>query len=185
MVVEQGPGGPFEWTKKATGTIMCKWSCNSCGMKAGNSSRLLEVLRKPCGALAAHCSWDKVNHDTEVVADRVICRRCGTTRQRYVDLSGQACPVRRRGRGARRHGGLWRLGLHPSSDARPRQGGATASRRGSCGCSGAGGSGGTGRRCGGGGAYWRWRRRRRPPASASEPASEAFPRACLCRRGPR
>ena len=95
MVVEQGPGGPFEWTKKAAGTIMCKWSCNSCGMKAGNSSRLLEVLRKPCGALAAHCSWDKVNHDTEVVADRVICRRCGTTRQRYVDLSGQACPVRR------------------------------------------------------------------------------------------
>ena len=42
----------------------------------------------------AHCVWDKVNHDTEVVADRVICKRCGTTRQRYVHLSGQACPVR-------------------------------------------------------------------------------------------
>ena len=94
MVVEQEPGGPLEWEKSAAGTIVCRWSCSSCGMKAGNSSRLLEVLRKPCGALAAHCSWDKVNHDTEVVADRVICRRCGTTRQRYVDLSGQACPVR-------------------------------------------------------------------------------------------
>ena len=86
--------GPRGWAKKTAGTLECKWTCSSCGKKAGNSSRLLEVLRQPCGALVAHCSWDKVNHDTEVVADRVICKRCGTTRQRYVHLSGQACPVR-------------------------------------------------------------------------------------------
>ena len=40
------------------------------------------------------CSWDKINHDTEAVADRIVCKRCGTTRQQYVNLSGQVCPVR-------------------------------------------------------------------------------------------
>ena len=94
MAAVQGPVGPHGWSRKAAGTLECKWACSSCGKKAGNSSRLLEVLRQPCGEPEHHCSWDKVNHDTEVVADRVSCKRCGTTRQKYVHLSGQACPVR-------------------------------------------------------------------------------------------
>ena len=35
-----------------------------------------------------------MNHDTELAADRVVCKRCGTTRQKYVHLGDQACPVR-------------------------------------------------------------------------------------------
>ena len=94
MVAEHGPGGPLGWTKTAAGTLQCKWACSACGKKAGNSSRLLEVLRQPCGEPAGQCTWEKVNHITEIVSDRVACTRCGTTRQRYVHLSGQACPVR-------------------------------------------------------------------------------------------
>ena len=55
MLAEVGPGGPAGWTRNAAGTLACKWSCTRCGKKAGNSSRLLELLRKPCGELAAHC----------------------------------------------------------------------------------------------------------------------------------
>ena len=91
---EQGPAGPCGWSRSAAGTLECRWACRRCGKKAGNSSRLLEVLREPCGDCEAHCTWEKVNHDTEVVADRISCKRCGTTRQRYVHLGGQACPVR-------------------------------------------------------------------------------------------
>ena len=94
MVAELGPDGHLGWTKSAAGAIGCKWVCTSCGQKTGSCSWLLAALRQPCGALVAHCSWGKVNHDAEVLADRVICKRCGTTRQRHVHLSGQACPVR-------------------------------------------------------------------------------------------
>ena len=81
MQAEAGPGGPAGWAKNAAGTLVCKWACARCGKKAGNSSRLMELLRKPCGELVAHCVWDKVNHDTGLAADRVVCKRCGTTRQ--------------------------------------------------------------------------------------------------------
>ena len=94
MQAEDGLGRPAGWARNAAGTLVCKWACTRCGKTAANSSRLMELLRKPCGELAAHCSWNKENHDTEVVVDRVACERCGTTRQKYVHLCDQACPVR-------------------------------------------------------------------------------------------
>jgi hypothetical protein len=50
MQVEAGPGGPAGWAKNAAGTLVCKWACARCGKKAGNSSRLMELLRRLLGS---------------------------------------------------------------------------------------------------------------------------------------
>ena len=55
MQAEDGLGGPAGWAKNAAGTLVCKWACTRCGKKAGNSSRLMELLRKPRGEPVAHC----------------------------------------------------------------------------------------------------------------------------------
>ncbi len=50
MQTEVGPSRPAGWAKNVAGSLVCKWVCTRCGAKAGNSSRLMELLRKPCGS---------------------------------------------------------------------------------------------------------------------------------------
>ncbi len=38
--------------------------------------------------------WRQLYHDSCPANGKVECKRCGTTRQRHVQLAGQKCPVR-------------------------------------------------------------------------------------------
>jgi hypothetical protein len=86
-----GPIPPAGFTKSAAGALCWKWRCGRCGLLAHNSSKLLELLRTPCGEQG---EWRQLLHDPVADAARVSCRRCGTTRQRHVPLGLQRCPVR-------------------------------------------------------------------------------------------
>ena len=85
------PGGRC---KAAAGTVAWKWVCKCCNALATNSSKLLELLRTPCGD--GEGSWEQQVHATQLQGLRVECVRCGTSWQRYVHLAAQKCPVRRR-----------------------------------------------------------------------------------------
>ena len=87
-----GPVPPPSWSKTAVGVLVAKWVCNRCRCLATNSTKLFEVLRTPCGQPG---TWRKVCHDAVQVGHaRVECRRCGTSRQKYINLCAQRCPIR-------------------------------------------------------------------------------------------
>ena len=87
-----GPISAAGFRKSVAGALQWGFSCTSCGVAAQGSSRLLEVLRTPCGG--GGVTWRQVLH-TAVQEELLIkCTRCGTTRQRHVALALQKCPVR-------------------------------------------------------------------------------------------
>jgi hypothetical protein len=88
---EPGPIGPEGWPKSTAGALTCRWSCTTCGKSAGNSSRLFELLRTPCGQQG---EWRQLKHEAQAAGGRVRCSRCGTERQQCVQLGLQLCPVR-------------------------------------------------------------------------------------------
>ena len=88
----QGPIPPGGFRKGAAGSALWHWSCSRCSAAAGNTSRLLELLRTGCGEHEG--AWEQRRHITVVQGQRVVCTRCGTSRQRYVHLAGQICPSR-------------------------------------------------------------------------------------------
>ena len=92
MVPAPGPVAPNGWCKAAAGTVAWKWACRRCGTVANNSTKLLAVLRTACGG--AEGVWEQRKHNPEVHELRVQCTRCGTSRQRHVQLGSQRCPVR-------------------------------------------------------------------------------------------
>ena len=92
MVPAPGPVAPNGWCKAAAGTVAWKWACRRCGTVANNSTKLLAVVRTACGG--AEGVWEQRNHNPEVHELRVQCTRCGTSRQRHVQLGSQRCPVR-------------------------------------------------------------------------------------------
>ena len=92
MLQAAGPVAPGGWRKSAASAVAWKWACTRCGIVATNSTKLLAVLRTGCGEEAG--SWEQRCHITELQGLRVRCTRCGTDRQRHVQLSSQRCPVR-------------------------------------------------------------------------------------------
>ena len=86
-----GPVGPAGWQRSAAGTLLCCWSCVTCGKAANNSSRLFELLRSPCGVLG---EWRQLRHSVVRADGKTSCSRCGTARQQHVQLETQRCPVR-------------------------------------------------------------------------------------------
>jgi hypothetical protein len=93
LVPEVGPVPQWGWRKSAAGALQCQWSCGRCGRGAGNSSRMLEMLRTPCGDEVAG-RWGTAQHSVQPRGERVECTRCGTTRQRHIELERQRCPIR-------------------------------------------------------------------------------------------
>ena len=91
MQPQLGPVGPAGWERSAAGALNCRWSCEACGKAAGNSSRLYELLRTPCGEQG---EWRQMKHEATIVNDKMQCSRCGVERQKCVQLSLQSCPVR-------------------------------------------------------------------------------------------
>ena len=91
MQPQLGPVGPAGWERSAAGALNCRWSCEACGKAAGNSSRLFELLRTPCGEQG---EWRQMKHEATIVHDKMQCSRCGVERQKCVQLSLQSCPVR-------------------------------------------------------------------------------------------
>ena len=90
MQPQLGPVGPAGWQRSAAGDLNCRWSCEACGKAAGNSSRLFEPLRTPCGQQG---EWRQMNHEATIVHDKMQCSRCGVERQKCVQLSLQSCPA--------------------------------------------------------------------------------------------
>ena len=88
---EPGPIRPEGWPISTAGAIKCRWSCTACGKSAGNSSRLFELLRTPCGQQG---EWRQLKHEVQAAGNRVRCSRCGIERQQCVQLGLQLCPVR-------------------------------------------------------------------------------------------
>ncbi len=91
------PLGPWP----AAGTVEAKngrlpgcWVCSKCGAKASDSSRVLEVLRKPCGQVVA--SMERAKHEWSDSAEP-RCGRCGLicTNGRLCTAREQFCPVPR------------------------------------------------------------------------------------------
>lgn len=89
------PVGPWP----AAGTVPAKngrlpwsWVCSRCGGKASDSSRVLEVLRKPCGNPGV-----KIERDKHVWSDAAepTCSRCGLVcgNGRLGTARDQYCPV--------------------------------------------------------------------------------------------
>ena len=91
MQQEIGPVRVAGWAVSAAGALNCRWSCMACGMAAGNSSRLFEILRTPCGD---HGEWRQLKHEASIVNGKMQCSRCGTERQKCIQLGLQSCPVR-------------------------------------------------------------------------------------------
>jgi hypothetical protein len=95
------------WPRNSAGSMLCRWKCRACGQEAANSSRMFELLRKPCGDDHL-CEWRQSQHTSELAGEKVHCTKCGTTRQRYIRLDQQKwCPVR----------SLWRQGLEDPAGA--------------------------------------------------------------------
>ena len=93
LLPEAGPLPRWGWHKTAAGAPQCRWSCGKCGRGAMNSSRMLELLRTPCGDQAVG-RWTAAQHKAQARGDRVECTICVTTRQRHIALEKQRCPVR-------------------------------------------------------------------------------------------
>jgi len=91
---EMGPIGVRGWPKNAGGSLAWRWKCACCGKTADNTSRLFEVLRKPCGQPDEGAGqWRKMPHEVALVNGKVRCNRCGTERDNHVQLGRQGCPV--------------------------------------------------------------------------------------------
>ena len=91
MQPEPGLMGPAGWERSTAGAPNCRWSCAACGKAAGNSSRLFEILRTPCGERG---EWRQLKHEATIFNGKMQCSRCGTERQQCVQLGLQSCPVR-------------------------------------------------------------------------------------------
>ena len=92
MIPAAGPHLPGRaWPTLPSGAIVHTWRCRKCSKTAHDSSRLLKLLRTPCGLCG---NWNRERHDVGLPeGHRISCRRCGTTRQKCVNLGAQLCPV--------------------------------------------------------------------------------------------
>ena len=91
------PAGPWPSAgslQAKNGRVAWQWQCSRCLGRASDSSRALELVRKPCGG-AHGVVLCKAPHEWEKSAEGPRCKRCCLVRSngRGVETSGKFCPV--------------------------------------------------------------------------------------------
>ena len=92
-LVVQGPWPPQGSCRAVNGRLAGPWSCTACGKRAADSSRAVELARKPCRA--AGWQAEAATHDLQEFEGVLRCSRCGlqTTAQHGGQVSRSRCPV--------------------------------------------------------------------------------------------
>ena len=82
------------WPKTKAGALKFKAWCCRCDRTAGDSNRLVELLRKPCRPQdLASRQWVQRMHEPLHEGPKAPCKRCGVTRTGRGKLQETKCPV--------------------------------------------------------------------------------------------